>query len=563
MKNIAKKLIVLSVAVIMLFAISLTASAENYGNITYEIINDEITITGYSGKLTTVTIPETIKGYPVTTIGVQAFSRCSTLKSITLPDTVKTISDMAFIDCTRLTSITIPTSVTHINADTFRGCTALASVTIPDSVIHIKDSAFYECKSLTDIKIPDSVKTIGDYAFEYCSSLTSIKIPDSVISLGVSAFSCCKKLETVVIGNGLKSVEKYAFNQCRALTDVKFGNSVKSIGQNAFEYCSALETIKLPDSLITIDTYAFRFCDGLKSLTIPDSVTTIGDSAFEDCKKLKTLTVGESVESVGKEAFMNSYSLSQINWNAKKANRFSAVFGYVGINTDGVNIVFGNSVESIPAYFIFYQHREPNIASVKFGNSVTYIGERAFYQCTGLKTVTLPCSVKTVAEDAFSNTILKKLVVYNPDCNIKKGEFPLPENTVIHAAANSSAIRYAKNNNHKYEILAPCKHTDCKWETVQKAETDANGKKQQYCTECGYIVAEQTIPALNSDYILGDANGDGKITAADARIVLRIAAQIDKIENYNLPTEALDVTADGKINAADARKILRISAKLE
>ncbi len=105
-------------------------------------------------------------------------------------------------------------------------------------------------------------------------------------------------------------------------------------------------------------------------------------------------------------------------------------------------------------------------------------------------------------------------------------------------------------------------HTPGEWEVVTEVQIGIEGKEQQKCTVCGEIVDEKVIPAL-PDYLVGDANGDGKITASDARIVLRISAKLDKIESYNLPVEALDVTGDGKLTASDARKILRISAKLE
>ena len=106
-------------------------------------------------------------------------------------------------------------------------------------------------------------------------------------------------------------------------------------------------------------------------------------------------------------------------------------------------------------------------------------------------------------------------------------------------------------------------HTAGEWEVVVPAQVGIEGKEQQKCTVCGAVVNEREIPALEPQYILGDANGDGKITAADARIALRISAKLDKIEDFNLPLAALDVTGDKKLTAADARKILRISAKLE
>ena len=107
-------------------------------------------------------------------------------------------------------------------------------------------------------------------------------------------------------------------------------------------------------------------------------------------------------------------------------------------------------------------------------------------------------------------------------------------------------------------------HTPGSWEVVVEAQVGADGLEQQKCTVCGEVLDERVIPALpDVSYMLGDANGDGKITAADARIALRISAKVDSLEKYNLTAEVLDVTGDGKLTAADARKILRIAAKIE
>lgn len=107
-------------------------------------------------------------------------------------------------------------------------------------------------------------------------------------------------------------------------------------------------------------------------------------------------------------------------------------------------------------------------------------------------------------------------------------------------------------------------HTPGNWEVVKAAEIGKEGKELQKCTVCGEVLDERVIPALpDVSYMTGDANGDGKITAADARIALRISAKVDSLEKYNLTAEVLDVTGDGKLTAADARKILRIAAKIE
>ncbi len=108
-------------------------------------------------------------------------------------------------------------------------------------------------------------------------------------------------------------------------------------------------------------------------------------------------------------------------------------------------------------------------------------------------------------------------------------------------------------------------HTLGAWVVKTPAKVGVKGLEVQKCTVCNAEVNKRDIPALAevSSNKVGDANGDGKITAADARITLRISAKLDKIENYNLPLSVFDATGDNKLTAADARKILRVSAKLE
>lgn len=147
-----------------------------------------------------------------------AFGNCTSLTSITIPDSVISIGAGAFNNCYNLISINIPDSVTSIGVDAFNGFSILTNITIPDSVISISNGTFYDCSILTRITIPDKVTSIGLYAFFGCSSLTSITIPDSVTSIGGAAFTFCSSLTSIIIPNSVTSIGEYAFNHCTSLT---------------------------------------------------------------------------------------------------------------------------------------------------------------------------------------------------------------------------------------------------------------------------------------------------------------------------------------------------------
>ena len=180
-------------------------------------------------------------------------------------------------------------SVTSIGDAAFGECSSLTSVTIPNSVTSIGNSAFAVCTGLTSVNIPNSVTTIGYYAFYGCSGLTSVTIPNSVTSIEMGTFSSCGGLTTVTVGNSVTGIGENAFYNCSSLTFVTFGNSVTSIGNHAFEGCSGLTTVTIPNSVTSIGDYAFYQCSGLKSVTIGNSVTSIGEYAFAVCSSLTSL----------------------------------------------------------------------------------------------------------------------------------------------------------------------------------------------------------------------------------------------------------------------------------
>lgn len=130
---------------------------------------------------------------------------------------VTSIDSFAFDECSSLESVTIPNSITKIGKYAFYDCSSLESITIPSSVSKIEENTFAKCSSLENVTIPNTVTIIGNYAFEYCSSLESNTIPNSVTTIGRGAFYDCSSLERVEILNSFTKIDEYAFDGCDSL----------------------------------------------------------------------------------------------------------------------------------------------------------------------------------------------------------------------------------------------------------------------------------------------------------------------------------------------------------
>ena len=462
----------------------------------YTVSDNGATIGGNYWVTGDLVIPASINGYPVTSIGYQAFCDCSGLTSVSIPNSVTSIGDWAFRDCSGLTSVTIPNSVTSIGNEAFRGCSGLTSVSIPNSVASIGDSAFWGCTSLTSVSIPNSVTSIGIWAFYECSGLTSVTIGNSVTSIGDAAFLNCSGLTSVTIPNSVTSIGLFAFSHCTSLTSVTIGNSVTSIGQSAFSGCSGLTSITIPNSVTSIGNYlfsgcsdltslkvesgntvydsrdncnaiietatntliygcmntiipnsvtsigewAFSGCSGLTSVSIPNSVTSIGSTAFSGCSDLTSVTIPNSVTSIGTSAFYGCSGLTSIkvesgNTKYDSRNNCNAIIE-TATNTliSGCkNTVIPNSVTIIGSSAF---GGCSGLTSITIPNSVTSIGQAAFSGCSGLTSITIPNSVTTIGTSAFANCRGLTSVVskmVNP-CNINNSCFPnnVFENTTLY-----------------------------------------------------------------------------------------------------------------------------------
>jgi hypothetical protein len=296
------------------------------------------------------------------------------INTLVLGDNVSTIGSYAFHGCNNLKGgLTISNTVTKIGQQAFRYCHGLTSVTIGNNVTEIGAAAFGACLNLKTLTIGNSVKEIGQGAFLSCKELESVTIPNSVITINGSAFRECSKLTSLIIGN-----------------------SLESIGEWAFYDCNSLSSVILPNSATAISRYAFARCSGLVSITIPNSVTIIGHDAFWETPWYNNLPNG----------------LVYIN---------NVLYKYKGTMPSGTAVNIREGTISISQYAF---SSCTNLISVTIPNTVTTIGNQAFWGCSGLSEITcyalnpprvfsetfsavpksIPVSVPCISETAYKQT---------------------------------------------------------------------------------------------------------------------------------------------------------------
>ena len=280
----------------------------------------------------------------------------------------------------------------------------------------------------TDIVIPstspdgDIVTSIGEFAFSECSDITSVVIGNSVTSICFRAFSYCSNLTSAVIGDSVTSIDESAFSECPSLTYITIGDGVTSIGDYAFMGCSSLTSFtvdadneyykSIDGNLYTKDgktliRYAIGKSD--KEFSIPDSVTSIDDYAFYGCYSLTCITVdagNEYYKSIdgnlytkdGKTLVKYAIGKSDTEFSIPEGVTYIGDFAFYGCS--GLSsIAIGNNVTSIGQQAFTWCS---NLTSITIGDGVTSIGDYAFMGCSRLSSVAIPDSVTSIGVSAFS-----------------------------------------------------------------------------------------------------------------------------------------------------------------
>ena len=422
-----------------------------------------------------VTIPSTLGGKPVTSIGEHAFYECSGLTNVTIPNSVSIIESSAFSGCSGSLYDTTTIPGLKLLDGWVVGRTSDISQNLNlTGVRGIGNFALCECNLLTSVTI-NGAAYIGPFAFDSCDALTSVTI-NNVKDITGLAFRRCSALTRVTIGNNVMRIGSNAFEDCSSLTRVTIGNSVMRIGGGAFDGCSdALFDTTTISGVQLVDGWAVGYTSGIPRSLNLTGVRGIGDWAFMGCSALLHVMIPSSVTSIDGGMFDNCRSLESFVVASGNPN-YKSVSGLLltkdgkmlvaGVNgdviiPDGVtdiaahafsgrrglmSVMIPNSVTDIKHYAFYWCS---SLTSAAIPDSVTSIGNFAFYKCSGLTSVTIPSCVTNIGMKAFcgcsglTSVLLPKRFEGNLDESVFEG---CPEDMVVAFYDSFYTINFHRND---------------------------------------------------------------------------------------------------------------------
>ena len=434
-------------------------------------------------NLTSVQIPNS-----VTTIAEKAFYGCNYMKKIIIPESVTQIKETAFEGCSGeahifcnindkafvgalFTKVVLDDCVTTLGQECFMDCTELKEVVLskgltsipycafqntgiehiilPEGVVSLDQGAFLECGKLKSAILPESLKIIGTSVFKKCSMLQELKMPTQVKSIGGEAFLDCASLTEFVVPEGVTTIQEKTFHNCSSLTSLTLPSSITSIN-GAFYGCSKLTRLNIPNiemwlNIVPKDAVGFLggevpFADSgqgdiyvngelLTDLVIPNNILTIYGSTFRNCTSIKSLIIGSRVTKIGNAAFAGCRNLSNIVFSKSTTTYGIAAFRNTGItevvitkhmannNTgsylftccrDLEKVTIEEGVTLIPVGMFGGEAGRPGctkLTNITIPESVTSVGEHAFSECTGLQKIDLHDGITNIGSNAFLNCI--------------------------------------------------------------------------------------------------------------------------------------------------------------
>lgn len=430
-------------------------------------------------------IPATINGYPVRYIDEYAFSGNTTLTTVTLPSTLQSIGkgafkgcislrkvdagsrqynlsigESAFQECCYLSDFTVGESATvyygensfyqtdivtaprvrNLGENAFAECDNLQSVELLDTVTSIPYNAFYKCSQLRDITIPESVKYFGTQAFYGCSSLLELELPHDVESYGYYMLGGCSSLQRLIVNGGGK-VTKFNIKVPEAVEYLEIGEGFTELDAGICYGVRTLKTVILPQSLKKIGNQAF-YRTSVEEFDLPAGMESVGKDAFAENPLLSHIEL--DVETIGESVFKDCHGLTSATLSGMTTIPVSTFEGCVSLEEITIPAVteigrraFYNCSfeeidlkEGLTAIATEAFSANEGLKSITMPSTLRALAEKTFYECTGLESVSLNTGLETVGRNAFAYcSSLEELII--PDTVTSLGDYVAQECTAL------------------------------------------------------------------------------------------------------------------------------------
>ncbi|MBR5424118.1 MAG: leucine-rich repeat protein [Clostridia bacterium] len=466
----------------------------------------------------------------------------------------------------------------------------IRNVTVEEGAESIGFNAFNGSAART-VSLPESIRQIKTYGFSFCENLKEIQIPAQCTEIQDEAFLGCGRLEKIEVAEG--NPVYYVENNClieketkrliRGCADSVIPEDVTALGCGAFSYCE-FSSVYIPAKVSSIEYEAFKFCGKLSQIEIPDGVERLTEHmlAFTGVKRI---LIPRSVTEIEEGALycscnpetgehVDGYSLTDIyyegseeEWNNIKINKenhriisFTIVVGEDPSDESGIDddpFSLKNANEAIDSAEIHY-----NSQFITAADGSKHVAGEAFSVAVAAPSCTEPGESRIITPCAVCGRTIEEQSVTVPSDGHKWDAGTIVSPATCAKQGEKEYVCTVCGETKREEIPKTDVHTYGNWTVIRRATADQEGLKTHVCAVCG-AKEEQVIPKTNVQFKPGDVDGDGEITAADARLALRRSVTL---ENYTEGTReylACDADADGSVTAADARMILRASVGLE
>ena len=378
---------------------------------TYSLDDDgNATITGYTGNVSALVIPEEIDGHKVIALGDNAFKGKKLLEYVEIPNNVVKIGSYVFAN-TSLTDLKLPEKLTYLGRCVLSGNTGVTEIVIPKTLATVGaewgnilagDGPFHE-SNVQKATLEKGITSIPRNLFHKNTTLTQVTIPDTVTKIEEFAFAECGNLESVSLPDNVNQIGEYVFAKT-GIKEINIPDTVTIIRDHTFKNCTALKTINWSKSITDIQSYAFENCDALTKLAIPNTVTNIGEGAFYECGGLSAIAVPNSVKTLGSRAFENCDDLAKVSISDSVTSMGEKAFYDCDALTD---VKLGTGITQIPTSC--FEHCDV-LPSVVLPYRISKVGDNAFKNCVALTEITIPRATTSISTSAFSYPA--KMTVY-------------------------------------------------------------------------------------------------------------------------------------------------------